>query len=280
MHKASGFTRPFSPDGSASSIPPLPWHFAADQFMIHFRADPDALNSFIRAPLKPNPDRKGEAFLWSPNLNCHPVDVAANAQIRNPARTQYNVCVIAIPALFNEKPVLISAFQWCDKDWLVILSWMIGTCAKQAEFYSTGVHPSFDSVDSAQTSGLGTRFGRTISRNGERLISISFTSEEKVDSEALSAFTGTFPLLSERHIPDLEIPPRGRPALHDITEMILERSHSEMFVRGSATLTFNTAADNEVLGLIAPTSVIAGYRWRTAWTMTGIRVVHDYLKDA
>jgi len=275
----NGYTRPFSPKGEASAIFPLPWRFAADQVMIHFRADPDVLESYLPEPLVPNPDRRGEAFLWTPNLKCHPVDKEEYEKIKNPARTQYNVCVIAIPGLFQEIPVLISAFQWCDRDWLVTLSWMIGTCAKLVEFYDNGIHPMFSEVGSSQTGGLGTTFTRSLSRNGEKLISLSYKSETEIEAEDMKFFTTTFPLLSERHIPDLNIPSVGRPLVHDLTQMILEKSSARNFLKGSASLNFNPTADNEELGPLSPSEVLGGYRWQTSWTMPGIKVVHDYNKS-
>jgi len=271
-----GFTRPFSPKGKASALPSLPWVFAADQVMIHFKSDPDVIKSYLPFPIKPNPDRDGEAFLWTPNLKCYPQNEEEMSNIKNPARTQYNVCVIAVPGLFDDKEILISAFQWCDKDWLVILSWMIGTCAKQATFLDNGVHPLFADVNHNQTGALGTEFTRTVSRNGEQLINISYTPEMNITSEEMKFFTSTFPLLSERHIPDFNLPPRGKPLVHDLTQMILEKSSAKGFVKGKASLKFNADADNEELGDLMPTHVLGGYRWQTSWVMPGLKVVHDY----
>lgn len=281
-----GYTRPFSPQGRASALPPMPWRFAADQTMIHFRADPDVLDSYLPPPMTPNPERRGEAFLWTPNLKCHPVDEAERATIFNPARTQYNVCVIAIPGLFEGKPHLISAFQWCDRDWLVILSWLIGTCAKMGEFRDSGVHPMFERVGSGQTGGLGTTFTRAVSRHGEQLINLSYTPEESIEAADMSFFTSTFPLLSERHVPNFNVAADGTPpdknappVFHDLTEMQLTDSAGHSFVRGKASLNFNAGADNEELGPLQPTEVLGGYRWQTSWVMTGIKVVHDYLAE-
>ena len=271
-----GFTRPFSPKGKASALPSLPWVFAADQVMIHFKSDPDVIKSYLPFPIKPNPERDGEALLWTPNLKCYPQNEEEMSNIKNPARTQYNVCVIAVPGLFDDKEILISAFQWCDKDWLVILSWMIGTCAKQATFLDNGVHPLFADVNHNQTGALGTEFTRTVSRNGEQLININYTPEMNITSKEMKFFTSTFPLLSERHIPDFNIPPKGKPLVHDLTQMILEKSSAKGFVKGKASLKFNADADNEELGDLMPTHVLGGYRWQTSWLMPGLKVVHDY----
>lgn len=66
-----GFSRPFSPQGSTSLVPELPWKFAGDLLLIHFRTDKAALNALLPAPLEPS-EKQGEAFFWSPNLRCYP----------------------------------------------------------------------------------------------------------------------------------------------------------------------------------------------------------------
>ena len=274
----SGFTRPFSPQGLASALPPMPWRFAADQMLVHFKANPDVLDSYLPPPMVPNTERRGEAFLWTPNLNIHPIDDKVNVATKNPHRSHYNVCVIAVPGLFNGEPRLISAFQWCDRDWLVILSWMIGTCAKQAEFRDSGWHPMFGRLGSKRTGDLGTEITRTVSRHGEQLIWMACTLQERIDSSDMSFFTSTMPLLSERHIPDLNVPPTGRPLVHDLTQMALEDSEGRNFRRGTADLQFNANADNEELGPLQPTDVLGCYRWETSWVMPGITKVYDYLE--
>src|SRR5438094_2332 len=126
-----GFTRPFTSGGRASSVPPLPWRFASDLLLIHFRADPDALTSLLPAPLEPS-NTPDEAFLWSPSLKTYPAEGEVIGL--NPSRTHYNVAVIGIPCKFQGQPTMLSAYQWSDRDWLVIFSWFIGTCSKLASF--------------------------------------------------------------------------------------------------------------------------------------------------
>jgi hypothetical protein len=271
-----GFTRPFSPGGMASVLPRLPWRIAADQMMIHFRADPKATDALIPPPLTPNPEMRGQAFLWTPNLNVDPVDPADAAAASHPARTHYNVAVIAIPALFKGKPSLISAFQWCDRDWLVVLSWIIGTCSKQAEFQTTGVHPMMATVGGARTGGLRTSFSRTCSRLGQQLFHATFTPREAIKPEAMNFYFKNFPMLSERHIPDVHVPPKGRPLVHDLTQMVMGDATGGGHVRGEATLRFG-AADNEELAPLQPLEVLGGYRWQMGFVLHGIEVVHDYL---
>ena len=119
----AGYTRPFSPLGAATAVPALPWRFAGDLLLIHFRADPNALAALLPEPLVPGP-RPDEAFLWSPRLACHPVEVDPSAL--HPARTHYNVAVVGVPCLAWGERRMFSAFQWSDRDWLVILELVFG----------------------------------------------------------------------------------------------------------------------------------------------------------
>ncbi|MDX2221123.1 MAG: acetoacetate decarboxylase family protein [Rhodospirillaceae bacterium] len=271
-----GFTRPFSPNGLASALPRLPWRMAADQMMIHFAADPAAVNALIPPPMSPNPDMRGQAFLWTPNLMVDPLDPAEAAAASHPARTHYNVAVIAVPTLFNGKPSMISAFQWCDRDWLVILSWMIGTCSKLAEFHTTGTHPLMAANGGTRTGGLGTPLTRTASRLGQQLLRASLTPREAIAPAEMSFYFKNFPLVSERHLPDLHVPPRGKPLVHDLTQMVMGDATGSGHVRGPATLTFGDC-DNEELKALEPLEVFAGYRWQMGFLLHGIEVVHDYL---
>ena len=268
----AGFTRPFSPLGQASAIPALPWQFAGDLLLVHFEADAQALNALLPEPLEPA-DRPGEAFLWSPHLRCHPADQRADEL--NPARTHYNVAVIGIPCKFQGKPSMFSAFQWGDRDWLVIVSWFLGACSKLAQIEQTGLHPMYR-LGEDPGGLLGASLVRTVSRHGEKLIEMKFQPEEYVPPEALEFYTRNLPLTCMRHFPDVEVPPRGRPRVHDLAQMVMSGTQFGSMIRGSADLRF-FAADNEELLPIQPKRVLGGYWLPMSFLLQGVRVVHDYL---
>ncbi|MDR2872801.1 MAG: acetoacetate decarboxylase family protein, partial [Xanthomonadaceae bacterium] len=153
-----GFTRPFTPSGNASIVHPLPWKFAGDLLLIHWRCDPEALAKYLPVPLEPLDD-SGEVYLWSPKLTCHPVDM--DPAEMDPSQTGYNVCVIGIPAKLNGKPTMFSAFQWCDRDWLIVLSWFIGATSKGGDFSETSRHPLIEKLGSPLRGGIGNPIHRT-----------------------------------------------------------------------------------------------------------------------
>jgi acetoacetate decarboxylase len=268
-----GFTRPFTPGGKASAIPALPWQFAGDLLLVHFRADPDALNALLPPPLEP-PASPGEAFLWSPHLRCHPADTASEDM--NPGRTHYNVAVIGIPCRFQGKPTMFSAFQWGDRDWLVTVSWFLGACSKLAQFDQTGRHPMFPVTAGAV--GVGSPLVRTVSRHGEKILQIGFRPEREVALAELDFYTSNLPLTCMRHMPDVEVPPRNKPRLHDLTQMAMTDTQFGQATAGKADLRFFDA-DNEELLPIQPTKVLGGYWIPMSFLLHGVRVVHDYLEE-
>ncbi len=268
-----GFTRPFTPNGTASIMPALPWRFAGNLLLIHFRTDPKALADLIPEPLQPHANHD-EAFLWSPVLNCHPVEQSSAHM--DPARSFYNVAVIGIPARFNGENTMLSAFQWCDRDWLVLLSWFMGTCSKLAHIEQTGMHPLFGKVGSDQGGGVGSTLNRTVSRNGDKIIKMSLKFEREISIDDMQFYFRHLPLTSMRHIPDCHVPARGRPDLHDLTQMVMSDTAFGTPLSGSAHLEFGDS-DNEDLLPLQPKEVLGGYWIPMAFNLDGIKVVHNYL---
>ncbi len=271
----AGFTRPFTPQGRASAVPAFPWKFAGDLLLIHFKADPDALSALLPEPLTPS-DPPDEAFLWSPHLRCYPA--ATDPATLNPARTHYNVAVLGIPCMFQGARTMYSAFQWCDRDWLVILSWLLGSCSKLADIEQSGTHPLLAAVDSPQTGDLGTTLRRTVTRFSDRIMEMSFTPSRTIELADLAFYTRNLPLTSERHVPDLEVPPTGRPALHDLSQMVMADTSFGQPWAGPATLTFGDS-DNEELLPLQPTEVLGGYWLPMGFNLLGIKVIHNYLEQ-
>lgn len=267
-----GFTRPFSPTGRASIMAPFPWFFAIDLLLVHFRADPAALASYLPEPLAPL-DASGEAFIWTPKIACHPV--GSDPRTLDPAQTGYNVCVLGIPALLHGKPTMFSAFQWCDKDWLIVLSWFIGATSKGAEFHETARHPLLGAIGSPNSGALGSPLQRTVSRFGKLVVDVRFTPEREIAVQDLGFFTSKLPLTGMRHVPDVTLPPRGRPALHDLAQQIMSGTQFGQPLAGSAALRFGDGANEELLP-IQPTEVLGGYLLPMSCRLEGVKIVHDY----
>jgi|TARA_B110000093_G_C12899833_1_gene379904 acetoacetate decarboxylase len=266
-----GFSRPFSPQGSTSLVPELPWKFAGDLLLIHFRADKAALNALLPAPLEPS-EKQGEAFFWSPNLRCYPNDT--DPLSLSPYRSSYNVAVIGIPCKLNGVETMYSAYQWADKDWLIVLSWFLGACSKLAVLEQSGTHNMLPRM--AREPSVGTRIRKMVSRNGEKLIDLSFAPKEIILMEDMDFYLSSLPLTCERHIPDCSFPRTGRPLVHDLTQMVMNNTEFGEILAGDANLSF-FEADNEALTDINPTSVMGGYWLPMSFSLEGIKSIHNYL---
>ena len=268
-----GFTRPFTPRGTASIVEALPWKFAGDLILFHFKTDPKAIAAYLPDPLRQR-DQSGEAFMWSPRLCAYPV--GADPLQRPPAQSYYNVCVLGLPAVLNGQRTLYSTFQWCDRDWLVLLSWMLGACSKLGQFDDSGVHPLLATQGVGQTGDLGTVFRRTLSRYGERVVTMSLRIEEDIELDDMQFYFEALPLTSMRHLPGCDPSDPRKPLVHDLTQMVMSNVSFGQPSRGTGELVFHDAENEELLPL-SPHEVIAGYRMPMAFTLEGVRSVHNYL---
>ncbi len=174
---------------------------------------------------------------------------------------------------------MFSAFQWGDRDWLLGLSWFLGACSKLAVIEQTGQHPLYATLGSPAHGGLSSRVRRTVSRHGERIVDISITPRKSIGVADLGFYFDTLPLTCMRHIPDMSVPPCGRPALHDLTQMVMTDVTFGEPVAGDATLCFLNA-DNEELLPLQPKEVMGGYISPMAFVLHGANTIHDYLAEA
>ena len=267
-----GYSRPFSPKGETSLVPELPWRFGGDLLLIHFEADEEALNAHLPAPFQPS-KKLGEAFLWSPKLICYPI--GSQPATINPYQTSYNVAVIAIPCRLHGVETLYSAYQWADKDWLVVLSWFLGACSKLAVLEQSGLHPLLPAMN--QKGAIGSSIRRTVSRNGEKIIDLSFSPKETRSMGDMGFYLSSLPLTCERHIPDCSFPRTGKPLVHDLTQMVMSDTEFGQILKGDADLRF-LDADNEDLIPLQPKRVLGGYWLPMGFTLEGVKSIYNYLE--
>lgn len=266
----AGYTRPFTPAGEASMLQALPWRFAGNLLLFHFRADPEAIAAYLPAPLTPS-DPADEAYVWSPHLVCYPEGVAP--EVWPAARSHYDVAVIGLPCMLNGERTMFSTFQWCNRDWLVILSWFLGACSKQAEIETSGTHPLLPGM--SQDAGVGTWLKRVVSRNGEAVMRMDFAPQRVIDPADLGFYTRNLPLTCMRHVPDCHVPPLGKPLVHDLTQMVMSGLQQGETLAGEGRLEF-CEADNEELMPLAPRETLGAYWMPMGFMLEGVRIVHQY----
>ena len=93
-----GWSLPLSPDGTASLVPPPPWHFSGDAIGIDYRADPAALSAALPEGMTPTAD--GDATFvfidWSSASEHDPRTLA------DPARGQYREAYVVVPVTYAD----------------------------------------------------------------------------------------------------------------------------------------------------------------------------------
>jgi len=124
----------------------------------------------------------------------------------------------------------------------------------------------------------GTHLQRSVSRHGEKLINMSFIPSEEIELTDMEFYLKNLPLTCERHFPDCHVPPKGRPLVHDLTQMIMTDTEFGTILKGDANLSFYDA-DNEELIPLQPKEVYGGYWLPMGFMLEGIKTVYDYLEQ-
>ncbi len=266
-----GFTRPFSPGGTASLAGPVPYDAAMTGLMVHFRADPAAVDALIPWPLEPYAARHGECFWAYIDHLMAPSDPITNTW--HPDRQRMNEVLLGVACQLNGKPGIYYAYAWTDRDWSLLTEWMFGWCGKIGKLSLTHMqseHPRWKGP------AAGARYVATVERYG-RVATAEVILEEQVGPEALPLDELLFGY-GMRHIPNVDIRANGRPLAHDLVFEHHENTVVGEIWRGPATLEF-MANENEELLPIQPVEVLGGYLTHFGYRATGVEVAYDYLKD-
>jgi acetoacetate decarboxylase len=267
-----GFSRPFSPGGAASIVQPFPWDFSMAALLIHFRADPDALEQVIPAPLTPFAERRGEAFWLFVDHVVQPRVEGSAAW--HPSRLRSVECAIGVPVKFEGRPGSYWAYSWTDSDWNLFTGWTFGFAGRIARLSVTHMQPEHPHLKGP---AAGASYRATVERLGDRIATGEVSLREEVDATA-SPLASLLEGFSIRYIPDVTIG-ATRPLVHDIVVGQTEDNTVGAVWRGDATLDLNEHAENEWLAPLRPLETIAGYHMTFGYTVVGARPVYDYLAD-
>jgi len=254
--------------------PPLPYDAAMTGLLVHFRADPAALDALLPAPLEPFAPRSGEAF-WAfiDHIMTPPDDEVARW---HPDRTRMQEVLLGVPCALRGKPGVFYCFAWTDRDWSLMTEWLFGWCGKIARLSLTHTQPEHPRFSGAAP---GAHYHATVERLGARVATARVVLDEKVDASVLPMHDERRYGFGLRHIPNVDIRAGGRPLVHDLVFEHHENTVIGDVWRGSAELSFGDV-ENEDLAAIQPTGTIAGYLTHFGYRATGVEVAHDYLAEA
>lgn len=270
IDELKGYCYPLTPEGKASLLGDMPWHYGTEYLNIAYKADAEAIAKWIPQPLEPGPepDRAYVAFSkwWSV------WDSAKDMTHVNPERTQYTEAAIWVGCSYKGQPGQMCLSIWVDNDFTMARGWFMGFPKKLGQISITslnGLNPGM------KAEGEGSVMSGIVSSHGERLIKGTATLERKITREQLPKPMG-LPIFHVRHFPSLVA--GAKPSVMEIVKLGAKDWHWDPVVwEGKGALDFLPSELEEHMPL-KPKEIIGAYRFRNGYTFDGAEVVHDYLK--
>jgi hypothetical protein len=266
-------TSPWTPGGTSGLMPSVPRRQAVQGLAFHIRVDPRSHAAFLPPLLESSPDHPAEA-LW---LYAHHTATPLSEDYGDwhPERVSTTESLLGLVCEHDGVLGSYYNYNFCDTDWDLALMHYFGFPSKLAHFATTPVHPVHPSFDGLRE---GARLHSTVDRLGQRLVTARATLEERVEL-ADTPLASILHSYGVRHVPDMDVAAGGRPLAFDlVTEEGYDHAYGELW-RGSGELTFHEA-ENEEMHLLAPVEVLGVYHLQFAYTIRGVRVLHDYLSDS
>ena len=255
-----GWSLPLSPGGTASLVPPPPWHFSGEALGIDFRADPAAVAAVLPAGLEPLGDGSCSLVFceWSSAADGDP-RVAAD-----PARGQYREAYVSVNALLDGKKVARVPYIWVDNDLSFARGHIQGFPKKMG---TVAVTRAVRVGRGGSRMEPGARFAGHASCLGQKVVAGSVTlsgpAEDGFVPRALR-----LPVWHTRHVPDLA---GGGPLVHDLARNLVTDFECADVWHGHGEVELLDAEFEEHAAL-RPLEVDGGFRAAVAFTITGAEV--------
>jgi len=260
-----GYTTPRTPSGSASLVPPPPWHYVGDFLVVDFHAHPDVAASLLPEGLEPHPDAGRSAAVFADWQSCSDTD----EELLDPVRSHYREFYIVISALLDGEEVTTCPFIWVDQDFAMARGWIQGFPKKRGEVWMTRTF----ALQCRAAPGIrpGSRFGATCSARGREIARAAVTLESASDSGSLHTAP---PIVNVRHFPRLAAGQHEDPAVHELVRArSRDRSVSEVWEGPAELQLFDAPAEEHTL--LAPVSVSRGYRFTFAYTVDDLETLRE-----
>ena len=262
-----GFSSPRSAHGGSALVEPAPHHIACDALHVTFRADPARIRFFLPPGMEPVDEGTG----WVMIGEMVKISAADPDQCwRNPARANYNECVLGFNVRFGELAGRFSPLVWVDRDWSLGMGQIMGWGKRLATVERSRLNDAHPAIAPL---GPGARVGGVVIRNGATVVRASVALDKSAARlDALPAYGAT--TFVYRY---LASPGPAIPEVNQLLELPLSNIRMAGVWRGTPELHFGPA-DNEELGELGPVEVLEGYLYRRGWTLDRkARLLHDYV---
>jgi acetoacetate decarboxylase len=262
-----GYTLPRTPKGASSLAPTPPWHYVGNCVAVEYEADADSVRSYLPAGLDFHSARCAAYFVeWQ-------YASEDGEEYLDPVRSQYRETIILLSASYEGNPCAFCPYIWVDQDVSLMRGFAQGW---PKQIGSTWITRSYDLPSKATpVSGPGGKFGATLAVKDRRLVEAVVTLREESTQLPNPTFAGA---VNTRHFPELVQGKHDRPAVYELVKLKSRDVQISPIWKGDATLKI---FENPYLELhdLAPTRVIAGYRFSCALTVDDLLFLRDLRND-
>lgn len=204
----TGFSAPYSPQGTSGIVPRPPWHNAGVILAVEYWADPDQAAAWLPPGFAPAADAGRCVAHWAEWQST----TDGQDELLDPARGQYMEFFLLIDGTWRGEPVSFCPFMFVDTDINLYRGHLQGLAKhggviRMTRSYRVAGHAA------APLAG-GTRLGATLAHRDRRLIDAVVTLTGPTADPPIGLGTGK--VLGLRRYPDLTAGPEGRPLVSDL----------------------------------------------------------------
>jgi acetoacetate decarboxylase len=249
MAELQGFMFPRSATGSASLLPPPPWHYSGTMLTLEYRTDAAAVAELLPEPLEPADDDPGAvAVIWADWQSCSD----SFDELVDPIRSQYLEVLVVARCKYRGEHFSRCLYIWVDRDYAMVRGHHQGYPKKLGSIHLT--RPVTVGKAGPRV-GPGGRFGATLAAYDRRLIEATFTMTAPSEH---AGFVNALPMIHNRWMPAIESD--GSDSLDELVTMRGFDAEIGRTYEGDFEIALFDSPVEELTRL-APLETIAGY-WR------------------
>ncbi|WP_432940328.1 acetoacetate decarboxylase family protein [Kribbella sp. CA-253562] len=257
-----GYSLPLSARGTANIVGAPPWHYVGDLIGAEFWTSADAAAAALPAGLTPDPVTAGHGYALFIDWQFS----GDHQEYLDPDRSLYSEFLVLLDAQFKGAPVAWCPYIYVDNDAALARGWFQGFPKKLGVIKQTRAFPV--AGHAAPVVGPGGTFAAAMSSAGRRLAEARVTLEKP---------SGTIPALGRpivnlRHFPRLTAGNFDNPAVHELTQSILENPTVANAWSGTSDLTFLPAPGEELADLKIIRKGI-GFRGSLSYSVRDLKIL-------
>ncbi|MEU4195138.1 acetoacetate decarboxylase family protein [Kribbella sp. NPDC026611] len=262
MGELKGYSLPLSARGTAGLVDAPPWHYAGDLIGAEFWTTADAAKAALPVGLTPDPVSAGHGYAlfidWQVSGD--------NQEYLDPDRSLYSEFLVLLDAQYKGAPVAWCPFIYVDNDAALARGWFQGFPKKFGTIKQTRAFSV--ASNAAPAIGPGGTFAGGLSSAGRRLAEARVTLDKPIGTiPALGR-----PIVNLRHFPRLTAGNFNNPAVHELTQSILENPMVANTWGGTSSLTFLPAPHEELADLKVTRTGI-GFRGTLSYSVRDLKIL-------